>query len=130
MKSFRIDKIASAVRNVIGDAILNKLNDPRISPLTSVTRVEMTPDLQIARVFISVMGTDSEVSRTFAGLQHARGHLQRHIARDLNLRHCPELRLELDESIKIAAHMSDLIDASLADPERTEPTDDNDGAME
>jgi ribosome-binding factor A len=107
--------MASMVRNVVGNAILTKLNDPRISPMTSVTRVAMTPDLQIARVYVSVMGSEAEVSRTLAGLRHASGRLQRIVAGALKARHCPELVLEIDDSLKKAARLSALIDASLGE---------------
>ncbi len=116
MASRRMEKMASSVRNVISDAIRNKLNDPRISPHTCVTRVEMSGDLQIARVFVSVMGSDVDSRRTMSGLEHAVGHLQRIVAAKIRTRYCPQIQLRLDESLKRAAEMLDLINQSAPDP--------------
>ncbi|MCH8052972.1 MAG: ribosome-binding factor A, partial [Planctomycetes bacterium] len=53
MKNFRIDKVASVVRQIVSDAIRDRLQDPRVSSMTSVTRVEVSPDLDWARVHVS-----------------------------------------------------------------------------
>lgn len=113
MSSYRIQKLASTMRGVISDAIRLELNDPRISPMTSVTRVELSADLQVAKVYVSVFGSDAERRRTFAGLQHATGYMQRYLAGRLDLRHCPSLRLELDESIRKTAETLSLIEETM-----------------
>lgn len=109
MPLHRVEKMASNVKAIISDVILNELNDPRISPLTSVTRVEMSRDLQIAKTFISVLGSDAECRRTFAGLKHAIGHVQRILAHRLATRHCPEIRLYVDDSLKQSAKTVEMI---------------------
>ena len=100
MKPYRAEKVASEIRNTVGDAIVNHLSDPRISRFASVTRVSVSADLAVANVYVSVLGDDAEQRKTLAGLQHARGHLQGMIAKRLRIRQCPEIRLHLDESIK------------------------------
>ncbi len=110
MTRHRAEKMASAVRAVVSDAIHNKLNDPRISPLSSVTRVEMSGDLQIARVFISVLGSDADERRSMAGLQHARGRIRQLVARKLRTRHCPEIRLAIDDVLKRAQDTIEIIE--------------------
>ena len=59
MRPFRKERVASVVRQVVGEAVVHGLHDPRIASLTSVTRVEMTGDLQIARVYLSVHGDEA-----------------------------------------------------------------------
>lgn len=113
--------MASIVRNIVSDCILNRLSDPRISTLTSVTRVEISGDMQIARVFVSVMGTEAQVRTTMAGLKHARGRIQRAVAQNLRARFCPELRIELDESLKKAAETIQLINETVGDEHLNEP---------
>lgn len=115
MSSHRLAKMASTVRAIAGDAILNRLNDPRISPMTSVTRVEMSGDLQIAKIYISVLGSESERRRTMRGLEHAVGHIQRIVAKRLTTRHCPEIRFELDDSLRRAAETMQVIKESLGE---------------
>jgi ribosome-binding factor A len=117
MKRFRVDKVASVIREVVSDAVANKLNDPRIAPLTSVTRVEVSGDLQIARVYVSVLGRDGQCRSTMAGLAHAAGRIQRLVAKRLTIRRCPAISFVLDQSLKQAAAMQRLIKENVPDPE-------------
>ena len=56
MKSFRPERVGHLIREVVSEAISNRLNDPRVEPLSSVTRVEVTADMEHAKVWVSVMG--------------------------------------------------------------------------
>ncbi len=98
--SRRKDRLSHVVRDVVSDAIANRVSDPRISSLTSVTRVEMSPDLKIADVHVSVMGEDVDARTTLRGLTSARGMIQTRLARQLNIRQCPMIRFRLDEAFK------------------------------
>jgi len=98
--SHRKDRLSHVIRDVVSDAILNRVSDPRISELTSVTRVEMSPDLKIADVHVSVMGPDAEARTTLRGLKSARGMIQTRLARQLNIRQCPIIRFRLDDAFK------------------------------
>lgn len=96
----RAERMSSVIREVVSDAIANRLSDPRISRFTSVTRVSMTSDMEYADVSVSVMGTDREARRTMEGLTSARGAIQSMLAKQLDVRRCPMLRFELDVGIK------------------------------
>jgi len=98
--SHRKDRLSHVVRDVVSDAIANRVSDPRISALTSVTRVEMSPDLKIADVHVSVMGSDADARTTLRGLTSARGMIQTRLARQLNIRQCPMIRFRLDNAFK------------------------------
>ena len=129
MPSFRPDKMASVIRSITSDMIANRLNDPRISSFASVTRVEVSADLQTAKIYVSVMGTPADESRTLRGLGHARGHIQRAIAGKITARHCPVIQFVRDESIKRAAEILRIIDENVppapeADEEIDEEPDD------
>jgi len=113
MRSFRVDKMGSFIRALVSEAISNKINDPRVSRFASVTRVEVSGDLQVAKVYVSVMGTPAEERKTLAGLRHARGHVQRWVGRQLSVRNVPEIRFVLDESIKGAAETVRRIDDAM-----------------
>jgi ribosome-binding factor A len=123
MKSHRPERVANVIRQVVSDAIANKLSDPRIEPLSSVTRVEVSGDLEYAKVFVSVMGEAGNGRRTMAGLNSAIGTVQRMVARQLSIRHCPKLSFHLDESIKRAAETIRLIDESIAETEAEYPNE-------
>lgn len=92
--------MASLIRTLIADAIQNRLADPRIPPITSVTRVEVSDDLAIAHVSISVMGRDPERRLCLAALRHAAGRLRRGLAPHLRLRQLPRLEFRLDDSVR------------------------------
>jgi ribosome-binding factor A len=117
MRPYRKQKIASLVHKIISDAIAHRLQDPRVSPLTTVTRVEMTNDLLIAKVYLSIQADASAERRTLIAIRHAGAFLQRLLAGALTLRHCPELRFEIDEAAKGVRRTLEL----LAENRRREP---------
>ncbi|MCK6484761.1 MAG: 30S ribosome-binding factor RbfA [Phycisphaerae bacterium] len=96
----RLERLGSVIRGVVSDAILSRVSDPRVSRLTSITRVNVSADLKFADVYFSVMGSEVEGRTTLRGLQSARGMIQSLLARDLTIRQCPLLRFHLDDSIK------------------------------
>jgi ribosome-binding factor A len=110
---FRPERISSVVQQVIGEAISVRLSDPRISRMTSVTRVEVSKDVQYADVYVSVMGSDSDARTTLRGLEAAHGKLQALIADALPIRQVPILRLHLDESLKKSFETIQLIEKSM-----------------
>ena len=98
------------MRDVVAEAVQQRLNDPRVSPLTTVTRVEMTGDLQFANVYLSVPGGDVAERKTMAAIIHAGGFIQRLVARELSIRQCPELRFEIDVRAKKTRQMMELLE--------------------
>ena len=125
MKRFRKERIGSVIRDVVAQAVQQRLNDPRVSSLTTVTRVEMSGDVQFAVVYLSVPGGDIEERKTLAAIKHAGGFLQRLVARELSIRQCPELRFDIDERPKKVRQMMDLLEKNR----REEPAlfEDGDG---
>ncbi len=129
MKGHRPERVATIIRSVVSEAIATKLSDPRIAPISSVTRVEVSADLEYAKVWISVLGDESGQRRTLAGLCSAAGYVQRLVGAQLSIRHCPKLSFHLDTSLKKAAETIRLIDEAMSDvrPEAAgqEPADEN-----
>ena len=113
MRPYRKEKIASVVRQVVSEAIAQKLHDPRVDMLTTVTRVEMTDDLLVAKVFLTVTGGEATQRRTLQGVRNAGGYLQRQIAKELQIRHCPTLRFELDRQETGARRTHELLAENL-----------------
>lgn len=110
------------IRSVVSDAITNRLNDPRIEPLSSVTRVEVTPDLEFAKVWVSVMGPEATQRRTIAGLRSAGGYIQKMLAGELQIRVVPRLSFHLDESIKKGDETLRLIEQVMAESRPDDPS--------
>jgi ribosome-binding factor A len=111
--------MASLVHEIVSDAISHRLQDPRVDVLTTVTRVEVSGDLLVAKVFLSVPGGDAIERRTLKAVRHAGGYLQRLVAEELTVRQCPELRFEVDTGAKQARRTLEL----LAENRRNDPGD-------
>ena len=90
--------------------IIRELKDPRVGIMTSVTAVEVTPDLKYCKAYISVLGDDETKAETLAGHKSAAGFIRRELARTVNLRNTPEIKFIMDESIEYGMRMSKLID--------------------
>ncbi|WP_302626205.1 30S ribosome-binding factor RbfA [uncultured Eubacterium sp.] len=90
--------------------IIRELKDPRIGIMTSVTAVEVTPDLKFCKAYISVLGDEQAKADTLEGLKSAAGFIRRELARTVNLRNTPEIKFVMDESIEYGMKMSKLID--------------------
>ena len=102
-------RINSEVQRALSELIRMGVKDPRVSALTSVTDVEVAPDLKTAQVFVSVLGDEKKQKDTLEGLQSAMPYLRSQLAKSINLRNTPELRFQLDTSIEYGMHMSALI---------------------
>ncbi|MDQ2910822.1 MAG: 30S ribosome-binding factor RbfA, partial [Actinomycetota bacterium] len=85
--SDRMRRVNEAVREVVSEG-LGELKDPRIGFVT-VTGVETSPDLRPARVFVSVLGSETKRKRTLTGLTAAHGVLQARLARELRMKRTP-----------------------------------------
>jgi ribosome-binding factor A len=105
----RSDRVAAAMREEIATFHANDVKDPRILGLVTVTAVEVSRDLRHAKVFVSVLGSDSQRSATFEGLEAVAGHLRGRVGRALRLRVAPEFEFKNDESIAHAAHIEQLL---------------------
>ncbi|MFQ3631517.1 30S ribosome-binding factor RbfA [Roseiflexus sp.] len=107
--SKRTEQLGHEIQRILGETLQYELKDPRVG-FATVVGVDVTADLQIARVRISVMGTPEERRETMAALEHAKGFLRRRLAEELNyLRFVPELRLILDTSVDYSLHIDELL---------------------
>jgi ribosome-binding factor A len=111
--SERMRRVNEAVRGVVADGVQD-LKDPRIGMVT-VTGVRVTPDLNEATVFVSVLGSEKARLATLAGLASARGVLQARINRELSLRRTPTLVFAYDDAVERGVRMTKLIDELAAD---------------
>jgi ribosome-binding factor A len=104
------------MREEIATFLANDVKDPRIMGLVTVTAVEITRDLRHAKVFVSVLGTDSQRAATFEGLANVAPHLRGRVGRALRLRVAPEIEFRNDESVAHAAHIEQLLAQVRKDP--------------
>lgn len=108
MTNVRPNRIADQMREELAQLMRDELKDPRIG-FASVVKVEVAPDLRVAKVFISVLGDAEAKKSTLKGLESAAGFLRGEIGNRLRLRFAPELRFILDESIEHGARIAALL---------------------
>lgn len=118
-------RINGEVQKELSNIIRNEIKDPRISPMTSVTAVEVAPDLKSCKAYISVYGSEEAAKATIEGLKNAEGYIRRQLALTVNLRNTPEIRFILDQSIEYGVHMTRLIDEVNAAAKKDETPDIN-----
>lgn len=94
---YRADRVADQIRMEVADILMRRIKDPRVQSVT-VTGVELTSDLRIARVFVTAMGTEDEQRSVFAGLAKASGFVRGELGRRLTLRYLPEVVFVRDTS--------------------------------
>jgi ribosome-binding factor A len=105
----RADRVADQIRMEVADILMRKIKDPRVRSVT-VTDVELTNDLRIARVFVTALGTDAETKDVFAGLAKAKGFVRSELGRRLALRYLPEVVFVKDISGPRADRVLQLLD--------------------
>lgn len=110
MASNRIGRINEEIQRELS-ALLRNLKDPRVqNTMISITRVDTTPDLRYAKVYVSFLESD-RAQEAMKGLKSAGGFLRRALGQNLQLRYTPELTWSLDDSITYGAHMLELINS-------------------
>jgi ribosome-binding factor A len=95
----RPERVGQEIQAAIGQIIARgELRDPRIGFIT-ITGVKVSPDLRVARVFYSMIGTEKEREETQKGLDAAKGYVRREVTSAVNLRVSPEIFFSFDESV-------------------------------
>ncbi|MHB1326998.1 MAG: 30S ribosome-binding factor RbfA [Gemmatimonadales bacterium] len=117
-KGRRPDQVGEVIRQVVAEALIREVRDPRVRS-ANVMRVEVTPDLSVARIFVTLGGDEAEQQAELEGLERAAGFLRTKVAQALDTRITPELQFLVDRGREHAAR----IDQILADlrREETEP---------
>lgn len=118
----RTRRVGEQIQRELAGILQEELKDPRLG-MISVCGVEVSRDLAHARVYISVLGAEEDVSETINVLNKAAGFLRHQLGQRMRLRVIPQLRFLYDESLAEGARMDALIAAALAG--RHPPEDDD-----
>lgn len=113
MRPTRKRKLDEILREVLADILLTRSNDPRLAAVT-VTAVRISPELDVAKVFVSALGDESRRADAMAALRRAAPFLRTELARATDLRRTPVLRFHLDESMDRGLRMESVL-KDLAD---------------
>lgn len=111
----RAERVSNLIRQEISDLLKEHVNDPRLKSLISVTKVSTSPDLRNSRIYISVLGDETEAQEALKGFKSATGYFRHELSHRLTTRVMPELTFELDNSIERGVKLLNLIEQVVAD---------------
>ena len=110
--SRRIDRVNELLRSELSNLLSREIKDPRVAGVISITEVVASNDLRSARVYVSVMGRDSDRKAALDGIRSAASFLRRELRDRINLRHTPHMTFVLDDSIEEGERVLRLIDGA------------------
>ncbi len=108
MQYKRAQRVSALIKNEISQIIIKDLHDPNIGFVT-ITKVKMTDDLRIAKVYFSVLGGKNQQEKATAALSKSLKYVRGELGHRLNLRYVPELRIYYDDSLDYADHINKLL---------------------
>jgi|GEM_PF-220601 len=92
--------LGSTIQRELAAIILHDLDDPRVTGFPSITRVKVSPDLSIADVYMTIMGTPGAQTAALNALKHSAGMMRTRLTKSLTLRVAPFIKFHLDEQLK------------------------------
>jgi len=108
--SRRTERLASTIQQELAQIIMRELNDPRLTGMPSITRVKVSPDLSIADVYMTIMGSEGQQTAALNALRHSAGLMRTKLTKHLTLRVAPYLKFHIDENLKKELTVLQLID--------------------
>ena len=115
----RPERVASAIRREISSIIQEELKDPRIG-FTTITKVEITPDLRYAKIYYSVLGSQKEKNATAIALKSAHGFIKGLVGDRLKMRFAPELAFKEDKTFEYREKIDRIFDKLNKDKKNKE----------
>jgi ribosome-binding factor A len=110
----RSRRVADQIQRELAEIIRLELKDPRVG-LATITAVEVTSDLEHAKIFVTSLGPESDHEALLAGLRRATGFLRSQLSHRMKLRIVPALVFAYDTSVEQGMHLSQLIDQAIAE---------------
>lgn len=125
-KNYRSGRLGEEIRKIISNMMLRgDLKDPDISPITSITAVDVSSDGSYATVYLSVLGSEEEKKATLNALKRAAGFIRNNIGRAVKIKHVPELTFKIDTTLEYGIHISKIIDDLNKDKSEHGDNDEN-----
>ena len=119
----RPDRVADQIRAEIAQLLVREVHDPGVGFVT-LTRVQISPDLQQARVFYTALGDDTARATSGTALERAAPFLRRQLGKRLRLKRVPELKFAYDESIAGQDRIERILNEIRANPLPPDDPDD------
>lgn len=105
----RIERLNSLLKEVLSEVIRDDVRNPLVAKLITVTKVDITSDLQHAKVYISVIGTPKEKEQTITALQSGAGFIAILSSKKVVMRYFPELTFKLDNTVEEQIRIDSLL---------------------
>ncbi len=115
----RVERVAEEIRTEVALILAERLKDPRIGFVT-VTRVDVTSDLHLARVYVGVLGGPPERQRTLECLRQASAFVRRQLGQRIRMRFTPEILFEYDKGLDASDRVARLLEEVRPPPEPDE----------
>lgn len=122
----RTHRLNSLLKEVISEVIRKDVGHPKVSIFMTVTSVDITKDLTQAKVYVSVIGTDTEKQETLKALQSAAGYIAVLASKKVVLRHFPTLMFKLDDSVDTHIRIDSILKDIELQKQHREPTSEYD----
>ncbi|NEO13801.1 MULTISPECIES: 30S ribosome-binding factor RbfA [Moorena] len=126
----RVYRVSSLIQQEVSQMLLNDIKDDRVgSGMVSITNVDVSGDLQHAKIYVSIYGTDEARSKTMAGLKSATGYVRRELGRRIRLRRTPEVMFIEDRGLEGGDQMLNLLNQLSQERQSKQLEDDISGAQ-
>ena len=110
MAGFKMGRVTSDIKYALSE-ILNEINDPIVSKLLSIVKLDVSGDMSYAKVYVSAIEGKEKTEESVKALKGAAGYIRRELGLKLSLRKVPELRFVADNSIEVSANISRIVDS-------------------
>ncbi len=110
MAKQRVDRLNSLLKEVIAEVVMRDVHNPKVSTLVTIKKVDITKDLHHAKVYISLVGSDSEKRQTLKALQSAAGFISTQAAKKVVMRYFPQLTFHLDDTLEDELRIHNLLE--------------------
>ena len=127
----RVSRVAEQIKREIGQMLIQDIKDDRVGAgMVSVTDVDVSGDLQHAKIFVSIYGTDEAKAETMAGLKAATGYVRSELGHRVRLRRTPEVIFLEHRSIERGNRVLSLINKiSQEHPDRDDAQSEDDDVV-
>lgn len=122
----RTHRLNSLLKEVISEVVRKDVGHPKVSSLVTVTAVDITKDLTLAKVHISVIGTEQEKQETIQALQSAAGYIAVLASKKVVLRHFPSLTFKLDDSVDKHIRINSILQDIEQEKQQRAPSSEHD----
>jgi ribosome-binding factor A len=104
----RSDRVSGLIQKVLSEILQKDIKDPRLK-LTTVTGVEVSRDLKLARIYFTTPDAEQKKEAVIKGFESARGFIKRALANELDLKYMPDIKFFYDDSLEYGSHIDRLI---------------------